>query len=102
LNLTILNERLDQIESETKRRAARTQQLLEEVREIRNRVVAFIGAPQAPDGRDIVPMAELEKAAILHAVSKCQNPGLAAAALGISKTSIYRKLAEYKKDPTCQ
>ena len=46
MNLTQLNQRLDQIQSEIIRfQSGRAMQLLNEVGEIRGRVAAFIGAP---------------------------------------------------------
>jgi transcriptional regulator with PAS, ATPase and Fis domain len=101
MNLTQLNERLDQIQSEiTRTRNGRMVQLSSEVQEIRLRIAAFIGAPPTPDAQPetIIPLATLEKAAILNAVSRCRDKHLAADALGIGKTTLYRKLAEYEKD----
>jgi DNA-binding NtrC family response regulator len=93
----MLNERLDQIESEIVRTNARRDQLLKEVQETRQRVAAFIGTapPAAAVAAGIVTMAELERAAILHAVAVCRDRHAAAEALGIGKTTLYRKLAEY-------
>ena len=68
-------------------------QLLNEVGEIRGRVAAFIGAPIG-----IVPLETLERAAILHAVAVCRNKHAAAEALGIGKTSLYRKLEQYARE----
>ncbi len=99
MNLTQLNERLDQIQSEMLRREARHKQIMAELHEIRNRVVAFIGAPtpaRIQAGESITPLAELEKAAILHAVAACGNAERAAIALGVGKTTIYRKLDRYR------
>lgn len=101
MNLTQLNERLDQIQSEILRfNNGRVKQLLAEVEEIQSRVTAFIGAPQTPTATlaEIIPMAALEKAAILHAVAKCRNKSAAADALGMPKTTLYRRLAEYRKE----
>ncbi|QQE13801.1 sigma-54-dependent Fis family transcriptional regulator [Planctomycetota bacterium] len=51
-------------------------------------------APSKPD--EIVPMAELEKRAIEHAIQLCQgSPGKAAKHLGISEATIYRKIKAY-------
>lgn len=103
MNLTQLNERLDQIQSEIVRlRSGRMVQLLNEVVDIRVRVAAFIGAPPAPDvqSKSIVPLAMLEKAAILNAVHLCRDKHQAAEALGIGKTTLYRKLEEYGKAAT--
>ncbi len=104
MNLTQLNERLDQIQSEIWRfQNGRAPQLLAEVDAIRQRVAAFIGAPvipppgEAPASTGIVPFYELERAAILNAVRVCGDKERAAKALGIGKTTIYRKLAEYAK-----
>lgn len=44
---------------------------------------------------DIQTLAMLEREAILRAVAEYANPTEAAAALGIGKTTIYRKLKEY-------
>ena len=48
------------------------------------------------DGEIIMPIAELEKQAILHAIEVLQGDKLEAARrLGIGKTTLYRKLKEY-------
>jgi transcriptional regulator with PAS, ATPase and Fis domain len=53
-------------------------------------------APNAPDGSDLVPLEELERRAILHALKQTQGDRLATARLlGIGKTTLYRKLKEY-------
>jgi DNA-binding NtrC family response regulator len=98
VNLTLLNERLDQIQSEIIRfQRGRAKQLLEEIEEIRLRVAAFIGSPAV---QELAPaciqnLATLERAAILHAVCICQDKHKAAEALGIGVTTLYRKLSEY-------
>ena len=48
---------------------------------------------------EIVPLHEVEKRAILNAVEKLGAPLKAAAALGIGKTTLYRKLKEYASEP---
>jgi transcriptional regulator with PAS, ATPase and Fis domain len=100
MNLTQLNQRLDQIQSEIIRRNGRVTQLLNEVGEIRLRVAAFIGAPPSPEASpvEIVPLETLERAAILNAVNRCRNKNAAAKALGIGKTSLYRKLEQYARE----
>ena len=47
---------------------------------------------------EIIPLRELERRAILQAVDKIGAPLKAAAALGIGKTTLYRKLREYATD----
>jgi transcriptional regulator of acetoin/glycerol metabolism len=101
MNLTQVNERLDQIESEVLRfKNGRVNQLLDELKETRLRIAAFIGAAASPDAARaaLVTLAVLEKAAILHALSVCRNPKAAAEVLGIGKTTLYRKLTEYAKE----
>ena len=45
---------------------------------------------------DIIPLAELEKKAIINAYNKLdKNPDKTAVMLGISRASIYRKLKQY-------
>jgi transcriptional regulator with PAS, ATPase and Fis domain len=86
MNLTQLNQRLDQIQSEIIRRNGRVTQLLNEVGEIEASPV------------EIVPLETLERAAILNAVNRCRNKNAAAKALGIGKTSLYRKLEQYARE----
>ncbi len=53
-----------------------------------------------PDPETVVPIAELEKQAILHAIEVLQGDKLEAARrLGIGKTTLYRKLKEYGSTP---
>jgi two-component system response regulator HydG len=58
------------------------------------------GDPAASSGNGsakIVPMAELEKQAILHSIAQLNGDKLRAARLlGIGKTTLYRKLKEYR------
>jgi two-component system response regulator HydG len=50
----------------------------------------------SPSGNGIVPIAELEKQAILDAIERLHGDKLEAARLlGIGKTTLYRKLKEY-------
>jgi transcriptional regulator with PAS, ATPase and Fis domain len=55
-------------------------------------------APNAPDGNELVPLEELERRAIQHALKQTGGDRLAAARLlGIGKTTLYRKLKEYRR-----
>jgi transcriptional regulator with PAS, ATPase and Fis domain len=47
----------------------------------------------------VVPLAEVEKRAVLHAVEKCQSVSRAAEALGVSKVTIYAKLRAWGMHP---
>ena len=52
--------------------------------------------PDAAEGGRIVPIADLEKEAILRTIEKLKGDKLLAAKLlGIGKTTLYRKLKEY-------
>jgi transcriptional regulator with PAS, ATPase and Fis domain len=52
--------------------------------------------PNAPDSNELVPLEELERRAIQHALKQMRGDRLAAARLlGIGKTTLYRKLKEY-------
>ena len=54
------------------------------------------GAPSVPDADELVPLAELERRAILRALRKTGGDKLGAARLlAIGKTTLYRKLKEY-------
>ncbi|HXE74589.1 MAG TPA: sigma-54 dependent transcriptional regulator [Candidatus Xenobia bacterium] len=57
--------------------------------------------PAGPGGREgVLPLRELEKRAILHALQELGGDKLAAARLlGIGKTTLYRKLKEYNLEP---
>jgi DNA-binding NtrC family response regulator len=49
-----------------------------------------------PMGSGVVPLAEIEKKAILHAIEYTKGDRtVAAAMLGIGRTTLYRKLKEY-------
>lgn len=53
-----------------------------------------------PDSNELVPLAELERRAILHALRETGGDKLAAARLlGIGKTTLYRKLKAYATAP---
>ena len=55
--------------------------------------------PSSVDG-PIVPLAEVEKRAFLHALAKCQNNvAKAAEALGVSKVTFYAKLRGWHMHP---
>jgi two-component system response regulator HydG len=57
------------------------------------------GSENAAAGPSIVPMAELERRAILQALEQVHGDKLLAARLlGIGKTTLYRKLKEYASD----
>jgi two-component system response regulator HydG len=52
--------------------------------------------PEAVEGPKIVPIAELEKQAILRTIDQLKGDKLLAARLlGIGKTTLYRKLKEF-------
>jgi len=61
-----------------------------------HRVAAVVETPPAQHSADIMPLAELERQAILNAIRKLNGDKLLAARLlGIGKTTLYRKLKEY-------
>jgi len=67
------------------------------------REIASVPVPQSSNGNGngngqskIVPIAELEKQTILHAITELNGDKLQAARLlGIGKTTLYRKLKDY-------
>ncbi len=59
---------------------------------------AISGVSVVADGGAIIPIAELERRAIMHAIETLGSPARAAVALGISEATIYRKLRRYRKD----
>jgi DNA-binding NtrC family response regulator len=53
-----------------------------------------------PDGNELLPLAEMERRAVLHALRETGGDKLAAATLlGMGKTTLYRKLKEYSGAP---
>jgi transcriptional regulator with PAS, ATPase and Fis domain len=61
------------------------------------RVASAIGPP---DGNELVPLAEIERRAVLHALRETGGDKHAAArVLGIGKTTLYRKLKGYTTPP---
>ena len=55
-------------------------------------------APRAPGNNELVPLSEMERRAIVHALQETGGDKLAAARLlGIGKTTLYRKLREYSR-----
>ena len=57
--------------------------------------------PNAPDSNEFVPLEETERRAIMNALRETRGDKLAAARLlGIGKTTLYRKLKGYARDPT--
>jgi transcriptional regulator with PAS, ATPase and Fis domain len=57
-------------------------------------------AARAPEGNELVPLEELMRRALLHALRQTGGDKLAAARLlGIGKTTLYRKLKEYATAP---
>src|ERR1700675_4419842 len=53
-----------------------------------------------PDSNELVPLAEIERRAVLHALRKTGGDKLTAARLlGIGKTTLYRKLKQYATAP---
>jgi DNA-binding NtrC family response regulator len=61
-----------------------------------HRVAAAVEAPPVQYSADVIPLAELERQAILGAIRKLNGDKLLAAKLlGIGKTTLYRKLKEY-------
>ena len=58
-------------------------------------------APHDPDSNELVPLAEIERRAVLHALRETGGDKLAAARLlGIGKTTLYRKLKDYARAPS--
>jgi transcriptional regulator with PAS, ATPase and Fis domain len=58
-------------------------------------------APHPPDGNEILPLQEMERRAVLRALRATEGDKVAAARLlAIGKTTLYRKLKEYARDPT--
>jgi transcriptional regulator with PAS, ATPase and Fis domain len=56
-------------------------------------------APHAPDSNELLPLAEMERRAVLHALRETGGDKFAAARLlGIGKTTLYRKLRLYKRN----
>ncbi|MCC7139297.1 MAG: sigma-54-dependent Fis family transcriptional regulator [Planctomycetes bacterium] len=55
-------------------------------------------APGKDAGDETVPLATLEREAIERAVAKYRSPAVAAQHLGLSTATIYRRLAEYRRD----
>lgn len=78
------------------------QGILEEIDRLRRAVEATLVEEEVyslPTTAGIVPLALLEKQAILHAVHATEgNVILAAKLLGTGKTTIYRKLRGYRDD----
>jgi two-component system response regulator HydG len=63
---------------------------------IRSAALTPAGKPFPTKGSKIVPLAEVEKQTILHALERLNGDKLMTArALGIGKTTLYRKLKEY-------
>ena len=59
-------------------------------------VAAVVETAPVERSNDVVPLAEMERQAILGAIRKLQGDKLLAARLlGIGKTTLYRKLKEY-------
>lgn len=57
-------------------------------------------APNVPGSNELVPLAEIERRAILNTLQETGGDRLAAARLlGIGKTTLYRKLKEYATTP---
>ena len=57
-------------------------------------------ARSLPDSNELVPLAEIERRAVLHALRETGGDKLAAARLlGIGKTTLYRKLKQYATAP---
>ena len=57
-------------------------------------------AGSLPDSNELVPLAEIERRAVLHALRETGGDKLAAARLlGIGKTTLYRKLKQYATAP---
>jgi two-component system response regulator HydG len=63
---------------------------------IRSAALSPAAKPLPAKGSKILPLAEVEKQTILHALERLNGDKLMAArALGIGKTTLYRKLKEY-------
>jgi two-component system response regulator HydG len=57
------------------------------------------GSRSLPNGTRVVPLARLEKQAILSTIDQLNGDKLLAARLlGIGKTTLYRKLKEYARE----
>ena len=51
------------------------------------------------EGADVIPLADIERQHILHAIEHTQGDmATAAKLLGIGKTTLYRKLKQYRTD----
>lgn len=96
MNLLLTQERLNAIQSEIVRTNAQTSQLNKEIETIKTNILTFIGCSRPDFNKQIIPLADLDKAAILHAVAVTRDKLKAAELLGIGKTTLFRKLAEYK------
>ena len=60
--------------------------------------IAFPTGDRLPNNEEVLPLEELERRAILQALKETNGDRLAAAQiLGISKTTIYRKLKQYQE-----
>jgi transcriptional regulator with PAS, ATPase and Fis domain len=60
-------------------------------------------ASGVPDSNELVPLAEMERRAIMNALRETMGDRTAAARLlSISKTTLYRKLKEYARGPATQ
>jgi len=74
--------------------------LPEEIRNNKGRPMAFLEIPQYPRAEEptpITPLRELERAAIIEALSRLgNNVTKTAKQLGISKATLFRKLKEYR------
>jgi DNA-binding NtrC family response regulator len=53
---------------------------------------------RAPDQNEILPLKELERRAVLHALCETGDKLMAARMLGIGKTTLYRKLKSYNME----
>lgn len=52
-----------------------------------------------PDGNELVPVTEIARRTVLHALRETRGDKLAAARLlGIGRTTLYRKLRQYARD----
>jgi two-component system response regulator HydG len=59
--------------------------------------IAFPTGHRLPNREEVLPLEELERRAILQAISDAGGDKLAAARLlGIGKTTLYRKLRQYR------
>jgi DNA-binding NtrC family response regulator len=101
MNAIQTEQRLNQIQSELIRTRALINQRLGEIETIRVRHVTTAAIGERIDDlraeAGIVPLELLEKQAILRAVELKKVP-MAAKMLGIGRTTLYRKLAEYGFD----